>query len=173
MELTHFSGEPFEFDPNYIYAPDRQAGYGKPVGFWLSDESDHGWKQWCTEADWGTERLGHRTSFRLTPGANILHLTTVDEILAFHSEYGVSPFPGADFGLIPDWDRVKEQYGGILITPYQWTIRSHLDMLWYSGWDCASGCFWDLSAIELVEQEETSLTSGGGQKGNNHATDHG
>lgn len=152
MELVHFSGEPFVFDPNYVYAPDRPKGYGKPVGLWLSDESDLGWRDWCTDNDWGTERLTHRAEFVLAPGANILHLSTPGQVYAFHKEYSVEPYPGAQYAMIPDWERVMEKYDGILITPYQWALRYEMDLLWYNGWDCASGCFWNLSAIQPVDQ---------------------
>lgn len=29
-----------------------------------------------------------------------------------------------------------------------WNLRFHEDFLWYYGWDCASGCFWDPSILE-------------------------
>ena len=48
-----------------------------------------------------------------------------------------------------NWPAVAERYGGILITPYQWSHRMSLH--WYCGWDCASGCVWDLSQIKSVE----------------------
>ena len=37
---------------------------------------------------------------------------------------------------------------GIIIAPYQWYCRMTVD--WYYTWDCASGCIWNLDAIESV-----------------------
>lgn len=44
-----------------------------------------------------------------------------------------------------DWLRVKTQYGGIEIAPYQWKRR--LSSFWYYGWDCASGAIWDRDVL--------------------------
>ena len=47
-----------------------------------------------------------------------------------------------------NWQPLTEQYAGIIISPYQWKRR--LDGRasdWYYGWDCASACIWDLSAV--------------------------
>ena len=46
-----------------------------------------------------------------------------------------------------DWERVKEQYSGIIITPYCFDLR--LDFIWYYGWDCESACIWDTSILKL------------------------
>ena len=47
-----------------------------------------------------------------------------------------------------DWKKVKSKYQGIIIAPYQWSCRLNLDSNWYYGWDCASGCIWDLDCIK-------------------------
>lgn len=44
-----------------------------------------------------------------------------------------------------NYGKVAEKYGGIEITPYLWEKR--LNSMWYYGWDCASGCVWDRSAV--------------------------
>lgn len=36
------------------------------------------------------------------------------------------------------------------ITPYCWPARMDPDLIWYYGWDCASGCIWDASTIHQV-----------------------
>lgn len=51
-----------------------------------------------------------------------------------------------------DWPAVVSLYQGIVITPYQWSLRHKLT--WYYGWDCASACVWDLSAVESVGELE-------------------
>ena len=37
---------------------------------------------------------------------------------------------------------------GIIISPYQWDCRLALESGWYYGWDCSSGCIWDISCIQ-------------------------
>lgn len=85
----------------------------------------------------------------------LLHLNSPAKLDALTKQYGVLPpwrtRPEAD-DYLPrylaiDWSAVAAQYGGILIAPYQWKRR--LELTWYYGWDCASGCAWDLSLIEL------------------------
>lgn len=56
-----------------------------------------------------------------------------------------------------DWLKVKQKYQGIIIAPYQWKCRMAQETKWYYGWDCASGCIWDLDCIDefkLIEINE-------------------
>lgn len=46
---------------------------------------------------------------------------------------------------------IGARYDGIVITPYVWSMRLDRSAFWYYGWDCASGCIWNASAVaELV-----------------------
>jgi hypothetical protein len=81
------------------------------------------------------------------PAAKVLHLKTPVEILEFQETYCVAHPIMRSPGI--DWGRVAEQYHGIVIAPYQWSLR--LDLMWYYGWDCASGCIWDTWIVERVE----------------------
>lgn len=38
--------------------------------------------------------------------------------------------------------------------PTIWQLR--LDLDWYYTWDCASGVFWDVSCLELVDTGKMS-----------------
>lgn len=96
------------------------------------------------------DRLLLRQRIILTPAANILHLQTPKELDDFTTKYRSTPH-FSDIHL--EWDRVAEEYQGILIAPYQWSRR--LELMWYYSWDCASGCIWDITAIERVEPAET------------------
>jgi hypothetical protein len=52
------------------------------------------------------------------------------------------------------WDRLRERYQGLIVTPYIWerrlTMGNGPDAMWYYFWDCASGCIWDPAAIASV-----------------------
>jgi hypothetical protein len=45
----------------------------------------------------------------------------------------------------------------LLITPYIWSCR--LDFNWYYTWDCASGCFWDVSCLHRIPTPTLPRTS--------------
>ncbi len=151
MEFSHFSREPFEFDNTRTYDQDsKMGGYGKPRGFWLSVDGEYDWKEWCQDNDWNTEGLAVRTQFIVSTDADVLVITSVEELLAFDADYGV-PATYSALAHNIDWAKVAERYDGIIITPYISTYRLDLDMLWYYGWDCASGCFWNLAMIEPVK----------------------
>ena len=147
MRLVKYSAEPLVFDPEFVYPNSHIASaVGKPVGLWVSDESPgmFGWKEWCEGETWNIGGLAHRTEFALTPGHNVLIIDTPEALAAFDAEYST----GSKYIERIDWSVVAERYDGIIITPYQWEHR--LSMMWYYGWDCASGCIWNLSAIAPV-----------------------
>jgi len=130
----------------------------KPRGFWFSVEGieepdNYNWKQWCEAEEFRLEylRCVHQIHFR--EDANILHLKTADELIEFSKNYPVpnerNPWHielDASFQL--DWLKVKADYQGIIIAPYQWGCRLAIETSWYYGWDCSSGCVWDLSCIK-------------------------
>lgn len=139
MILTHFStAERIGFKGrSYV-----QRDHFKPKGLWVSDESvgSYGWSSWCAAEEYG---IGPNSfSVVLTDDSRVLTLTTPDAIKMFDSRY-------TDGDHYIDWTRVAERWQGILITPYQWSVRLS-DVRWYYPWDCASGCIWDPAAIASV-----------------------
>ncbi|QSM01207.1 hypothetical protein SEA_CRAZYRICH_12 [Microbacterium phage CrazyRich] len=148
MILTHYSAEPLTLDLDRQY-DQTGLGSGKPVGLWLSDESDHGWKAWCESEEWGLSRLVHATEFEVVSD-RVLHLSTPEAIREFTRRYGSPLFAGGSSHWI-DWGRVASEHDGLLITPYQWSCRLGIDTMWYYGWDVASACIWRLDAIRRVE----------------------
>lgn len=147
MILTHFSGAPLEFDASRTY--DYTIPYFiKPTGFWLSDEREgsvHSWSKWCIGEEFYVEDLQYWTEFEADTTKWCV-LSTPEEIYKFHHDYGIYNGP------VPHiyWSRVKKEFSGILISPYQWKLRCDAKVLWYNGWDCASACVWDLSTIREV-----------------------
>lgn len=148
--LTHYSRQPFVLSRSRTYSQE-EFGNGKPRGLWLSDDSSFGWAEWCRGEEWNTASLAHAADYTLAPGANVLVLSGLDDILAFTAEYQGHPsFTGRAEALAShwiDWERVASVHDGILITPYSWNARSHLDTMWYYGWDCASACVWNLEVL--------------------------
>ena len=126
---------------------------GKPIGFWVSVEGNgDGWRDWCTEQHVFTDQLAYEHKITLAPDANILVLSSPAELLKLTDDYWhESEINFGSHVMSLDWPRLAESYQGIIITPYIWSQRLEPRTFWYYGWDCASGCIWDLDAIANVE----------------------
>jgi hypothetical protein len=148
LRLVHYSSQEVKRVLPHAQRPDDF----KPRGFWVSDEGcEHNWQAWCLAEGFNLESLTHVHTVEVAPGARLLILSSGEEIERFTQTFG---HPGKnerhDIFLI-DWDQVRAQYDGLIITPYIWEKR--LDLLWYYGWDCASGCLWnpDVVKIKLIQ----------------------
>ena len=165
--LSHYSkGANKTFSVGFMPPLDNEH---KPGGLWLSDDSDYGWYAFVLDrlrsgsSDWadGAELLQYRYDFEIDPHHKdqVLKLETEGELQGFIMRYGEVKFRECavegthGYGLHIEWERVKAAYMGILIAPYQRAL-SHKDPFfhWYR-FDCASGCFWDISCL-------TQLTGG-------------
>ena len=143
--LAHFSEKPIAFRADYLYREFRPVQDFKPIGFWLSDETDYGWKKWNEQSEHAACSI--QTDFDCDTTKWIV-LKTPDAINKFYKEFR---FPICSIGPMQiDWPEVKKQFGGILISPYQWGLRFDHEMMWYYGWDCASACVWDLTTIKEI-----------------------
>lgn len=145
MILTHFSSaETIQLEGrSYV-----QRDHFKPTGLWVSDESvgSYGWSLWCAAEEYG---IGPNAfSVVLADDSRVLTLTTPEAIKMFDSRY-------TNGDQYIDWARVAERWQGILITPYQWSLRLS-DVRWYYSWDCASGCIWDPAAVASVTRVDVT-----------------
>lgn len=161
MKLIHYSQVPIYKLEDRNYEDDRPMGMkgcrmGKPDGLWVSVENEYGWNEWCTSEDYALKRLKYQHKVILKKEAKILHLKSNNDILNFTKEYGSL---SDDFFInwAVDYNSVKSKYQGIIISPYQWDCRLHPQCGWYYGWDCASGCIWDLSCIKIFQLITKSL----------------
>ena len=144
--LFHYSKSIITLDRDFKYSP---QGLGKPKGLWISVGGD--WKTWCEAERFNLSGVKHRHVVTLTKDANLLMITSASELDCFASEYGRRLYSDSSKTDDIDWSRVSAQHQGIVISPYIWTRR--LEMLWYYGWDCASGCIWDLHAIKDLKRK--------------------
>lgn len=148
MILSHYSREPLELDAARLYEqPERES---KPRGLWLSDDSDFGWREWCEAEDFNLGGIRHRSCWQLDT-SRVLVLSTPQQLFEFTERFR-NPHPGMRFisNYCLNWAEVAGEWGGILITPYQWSARLDDRVSWYYGWDCASACVWDLSLVRRV-----------------------
>lgn len=138
LALSHFTTAT-SLEPRSVAQPDTP--HFKPRGLWVSVDGEDDWPTWCAAEEYG---IGpHRFVVTLTDTADILHLATPEQIRDFGREYG------GDYYDI-DWTRVAEKHQGIIIAPYQWSLRLAHEVAWYYPWDAASGCIWDATAIAAV-----------------------
>ena len=162
--LFHYSEE-----ADKIFRPDRTlpSSDHKPGGLWLSDDSDYGWYALVLDQlrdgrpDWADADKGlrYKYGFEIDPcqSNQVLVLETPDDLRWFIGRYReatvrkcvVRDKPGC--GLHIEWGRVKADYKGILITPFHRALsRKDPFFHWYIGFDCASGCFWDITCLTQV-----------------------
>lgn len=151
IQRIHYSAEKIEhWRPcSYLQDSGRSAAM-KPQGLWYSCEgSNLGWKEWCEAEDFRIEDLTHGYVLEID-FTQMLVIRTTEELDAFHDEYNIEIIPSIKMRRI-DWEAVAKRYTGIEIEPYNWQRRLSqtdvMDMLWYYGWDCASGCIWELDAL--------------------------
>ena len=122
----------------------------KPKGFWFSVEgNEDGWKHWCEAESFETKSFMFENEIFFGDEAMIAVLSSVLDIDIFHQRYKAA-LAGREHYI--DWKRVARECQGIIIAPYVCERRLDGDASeWYYGWDCASGCVWDASAIQEVK----------------------
>lgn len=122
----------------------------KPFGLWLSVDGEDGWPEWCVSENFRLDTLKHRYAIKLRADGKIKYITNPTELEQFSHDYmGNSPEMQPIPTVYIDWPRLSDEYQGIVISPYIFTMRLY-GPLWYYSWDCACGCVWDASAIESV-----------------------
>ena len=148
-ERHHHAAQTFALDRSQTYA--QEIGY-KPSGIWYSVNGD--WARWCSDEEFRIAHLAIRHKLTLDPG-RILALHCAVDVEEFAENYRTAwpDLPASSTLRSIDWPRVASKYAGIEIAPYQWRLRLAEGFTWYYGWDCASGCVWDLSAVLAFEPE--------------------
>ena len=138
--FSHWSAKRFELDPRAYQQEADRFVYTKPRGLWFDADSD--WQRWCEAESFATDSFKWRHILTLD-FSRIILLTDKDEIDLFTERYAIAD----RYGIAIDWPRVAQEFAGIVIAPYCWKRRMADHARWYYGWDCASGCVWDLTAI--------------------------
>jgi hypothetical protein len=148
-KLTHLS----ETDAGFIskvYDITKASGYMKPNGFWYGVDDD--WQRWCESENYKVDE--YKYIYEVDLGScNILKITNRKELLKFHNKYSIHI---DNFLMKPtyhdrssiDWSKVSEEYDGVQIAPYIWSER--LNLMWYYGWDCASGVVWRMKDMKVT-----------------------
>ena len=173
MEMMHYSKNPIERIYPYKH---QQKPFFKPVGLWVSCETDYentDWKKWCLMEKFDLEHLTHRYKIEIAQDSNILTLNTPEQLIEFTENYNYSnvinkelieklPEPSqkalfTDRTLYMNWEKLVTEYSGIMIYPYIHSMRLDDRTEWYYPWDCSSGCIWDteiITNITLIEKRK-------------------
>lgn len=154
MIFEKFSKEPIILDKGRVY---EQKVNFKPRGFWMGViDSDYRWDEWSRDNTFSLENLAIRHEIEVSDDWDILHLSNAKELTEFHDEYSVPFYPGTTVRY-PDWRRVADDYDGLLVSPYNRNIAyypenltSGIDLMWYTTFDVASACIWNVEAIERI-----------------------
>lgn len=151
--LKHYARGDFAgLDRDYDYSR-RRVRDDKPTGFWVSVQGPDDWYEWCTREEFCVSDLSNEYDVTLAPGANVLRIDNLGDLEDLTYRYPALTAEWRRSSVwaderYPDWPRIAAEFDGIIIAPYQWAAR--LDLFWYYAWDCASGCIWNLDAIESV-----------------------
>lgn len=156
IELTfsHYNDKPTWEPRAELYA---QCIGPKPNGVWLSVDGKYDWPHWCASEGFRTELLAYRHVFEITDPSRVALLDHPAHISEMTEQWRADPpgYPqilrGDSWNL--DWPTITQQCGGMIIAPYHWSQRLRDNTRWYYGWDCASGCVWDLSLLRHVKSE--------------------
>lgn len=139
------------------YLKDRTSEQGvgmKPKGLWISDPfGEYDWWEWNEDEQFFdlTKQTHHKVWVDMT---DILVLSSLSEIEGLGAKFPADK-PKELSEYFVDWRKVARDFKGILITPYNWDARWSSVSPWYNGWDCASGCIWNTSAIVSLRPTAT------------------
>ncbi len=152
MKLIHYTNTPLK----EVEYREQDKDDFKPTGLWVSDEDDHGWRDWCLSENYHPEYLELAYEITLAEHHNVQIITTIEGIKLLTRIYSTERFrPIANLSL--DWLRMRKDWNGLIITPYQWELRLDPDCMWYYPWDCASGCIWNPTIINSVVKEPKAM----------------
>ena len=161
MKLTHYSSDKIYDLDKRNYHKNHFKNPSKPNGIWFSVEGGYGWKEWCIDEDFRLESLIYKHDIILKKECSVIILSNPKDIFDFSDRFQSRHLSKETFLFSEwtppsqiDWLKVEEEYQGIIITPYQPECRFSPKSSWYYGWDCASGCIWDINAIEVFKPEE-------------------
>ena len=126
----------------------------KPAGLWYGCGT--GWLEFASsEFESGLGKYVYKLDIDYS---KVLRISEDGQLLKFTSEFKA---PLRDYEKIfkgegkrvsnIDWGKVASKYGGIEINPYIPGLRLDHRTSWYYGWDVASGCLWNQSALKKLE----------------------
>lgn len=144
---------------NFLHLKYNNIIHLKPSGFWYSCHND--WYNWIIKIK--ILHFLHKYIHKINLCKNImtnihnkdknklLVIKTMKDFDIFNKRYRIEE---NTYSLI-NWKIVAKDYGGIEICPF---ISKRKNYIWYSSWDVASGCIWNIKSIikntELIYEKK-------------------
>lgn len=149
----HYSRNPLQHSElvskNQTDQTDEYNPYHKPKGLWITDDSEYNWERWVREEDFCTEKFVCKSQIDLDL-TDIHWIKNLRQFDAFNKKFSMETKALGLPRLVDktiNWQLVASHYKGVIITPYQGQRRLNRNCNWYYGWDVASGCIWNISAV--------------------------
>lgn len=149
MKLAHYTKH---IKLNVVSRDQTVQPHMKPYGLWVSDDNaELSWPKLQVYKNYQSKQPIYKHMLRLDPQHNVRIIRSIEELDAFSVAFdaGLPWNRTSTFGI--RWRLVAERYQGIIITPYLHERRYSPLTNWYWSWDCASGCIWDINAIEYFQ----------------------
>lgn len=144
----HFSDNIIERIEDFLLPTHHRSM--KPNGLYYSIEEegdDTGWRAWCEAENFRCDRLKHQHEIEIDM-SRVLEIGSMHAIQQFNRTYGVVIDDRFQMLKNIDWGLLAKDWAGIEVNPYLYSAQMEDDAgLWYYGWDCSSGCIWDLSIV--------------------------
>jgi len=157
MKLRHFANSPRTLDQTKVYSPEELAY--KPQGLWVSNEEcSDSWSAWCNNnlnQGWNLDSLKYEYKVEFKDDINVIILNEASQLDDFTNQFSnvhenrIAMYNLGVSSTYIKWKVIQTMFDGILIPHYQWNRR--MSLFWYYGWDCASGCIWNLDKINTFE----------------------
>lgn len=131
---THYGSE--KFDKERWMPIQNEIMCNKPHGgLWaVKNNSTYGWKEWCQENDFRIDKLDTKFEFMLSDDANILELTTPDDLKNIPTKE--QPIPGVIDIMFPDFEKMlKSGIDAIQLNLSDGNYELYFPLY---GWDCDS-----------------------------------
>lgn len=117
MTLMHYASRPVILDRDRHYTQGEPSAYQKPRGLWVSILGPDDWPTWCLAEEFRIDGLRWPHEVTLADTANILRITSADEIDTFHDTYATPSdydrrhhrHDNRWWGI--GWPRVADEYG--------------------------------------------------------------
>ena len=112
------------------------------------------WPSWARQRfggiEWVESSLRYRYQVTIASDSRVLVLKTENALEEFSAAYPSFGPPRRSWKWI-DWQKVSKEYQGLIITlPCPYERNENPITGWYYVWNCASGCVWDVSAIQSL-----------------------
>jgi hypothetical protein len=118
----------------------------KPGGLWFTvgQGEANRWKTMRLSKGDNAALFRFRIKIILRKNAKLLFVSDVASRDQLTEKYGNQNGPEID------WPAIAEAYDGIIVAPYPSDWSDHHRKKWFSCWDIASGCIWNVTAISKM-----------------------